>query len=187
MNVHPAALPDVLVIEPEVLNDARGAFFESFRADRCEAAGVAGPFVQENVSRSSKGVLRGLHLQHPNGQAKLLSVLHGEVFDVAVDVRVGSPTFGKWVGECLSAENCRQLYVPAGFAHGFLVTSEQATVAYKCTDYYAPKHELVIRWNDPSLAIAWPFSRPILSARDENAPNLATLVAERRLPDYSER
>jgi dTDP-4-dehydrorhamnose 3,5-epimerase len=138
MNVTPTRLAEVLVVEPRVFRDARGAFFETWAAARYAKAGIPGPFVQDNISRSSRGVLRGLHLQHPHGQGKLVSALDGEVFDVAVDVRTSSPTFGQWVGVTLSRENGRQLWIPAGFAHGFCVLSEEATFHYKCTDAYHP-------------------------------------------------
>ena len=167
MRVTPLALPEVLLVEPAVFGDARGFFLESFSARRYADAGIPGPFVQDNVSRSRRGVLRGLHLQHPHAQGKLVSVLDGEVFDVAVDVRVGSPTFGRWVGEYLSAENHRQLWVPAGFAHGFVVTSDDALFAYKCTEYYRPEAELSVRWDDPRIGVAWPVDAPTVSARDQ--------------------
>lgn len=166
MKVSPTELPEVLLVEPTVHGDARGFFFESFSAARYEAAGIAGPFVQDNLSRSQHGVLRGLHLQHPDAQGKLVSVLDGEVYDVAVDVRVGSPRFGRWVGVSLSARNKRQLWVPPGFAHGFLVTSPEVLFAYKCTRYYRPDTEICIRWDDPHIGIAWPLRDVILSAKD---------------------
>ena len=172
MNVVETALPGVLVIEPRVFGDARGFFFESFRADRYAKAGIGMPFVQDNVSRSARGTLRGLHFQEPTSQGKLVYVTRGSVFDVAVDVRRGSPQFGKWFGLELSEENHKQLWVPPGFAHGFCVTSEIADFAYKCTDFYAPEHERAIRWDDPELAIAWPVAEPILSPKDAAAPVL---------------
>lgn len=157
MKVHPTAIADVLLLEPQVFGDERGFFFESFneRAFR-EATGVELHFVQDNHSKSGKGVLRGLHYQVEQAQGKLVRVVEGEVFDVAVDIRPHSPTYGRWVGERLSASNKRQLWVPPGLAHGFLVLSETAEVLYKTTDYYAPAHERCIAWNDPTLAIAWP-------------------------------
>lgn len=173
MNVYATRLPGVLLIEPLVFSDARGKFFETFNARRYLAAGAATPFVQDNVSVSSRGVLRGLHFQHPHGQAKLVQVLHGEVFDVAVDVRYGSPTFGHWVAEYLSGENCRQLLIPSGFAHGFIVTSAQAVFSYKCSEYYRPDCEHSIRWDDPALGIRWPAGGPVLSDKDRNAPTIA--------------
>ena len=157
------SIPEVVLIEPNVFGDARGFFMESFSVARYAAAGIAGPFVQDNVSRSRRGVLRGLHLQNPHAQGKLVSVLEGEVFDVAVDVRVGSPTFGRWVGEYLSAENHRQLYVPAGFAHGFVVTSDDALFSYKCTEYYRPETERTVRWDDPAIGVEWPVYGPLVS------------------------
>lgn len=161
-------IPDVLLIEPKVFGDSRGFFFESFNQQAfSEKTGVEVNFVQDNHSRSSKNVLRGLHYQIEQAQGKLVRVVSGEIFDVAVDVRKSSPTFGQWVGYLLSAENKQQLWIPAGFAHGFLVVSETAEVLYKATDYYAPQHERSILWNDPDLAIAWPLdSEPILSAKD---------------------
>jgi dTDP-4-dehydrorhamnose 3,5-epimerase len=183
MRVTETKLPGVLVIEPEAACDERGDFFESWSAARYEAAGVHGIFVQDNVSRSRAGVLRGLHLQHPHGQAKLVSALEGAVFDVAVDVRVGSPAFGRWVGVELSAENRRQLFIPEGFAHGFLVLSERATFGYKCSDYYARTSELSIRWDDPALAIKWPAKPKLVSPKDATAPRLAEVPRE-RLPAY---
>ena len=169
MQVIPTAIADVLLIEPKVFGDERGFFFESFneRAFR-QATGVKLPFVQDNHSKSAYGVLRGLHYQTQQPQGKLVRVTAGEVFDVAVDIRPQSPTYGKWVGEILSATNKRQLWVPPGLAHGFVVLSESAEFLYKTTDYYAPEHERCIAWNDPTLAIAWPALRfaPLLSAKD---------------------
>ncbi|BAN51116.1 dTDP-4-dehydrorhamnose 3,5-epimerase [Metapseudomonas resinovorans] len=162
-------IPDVLILEPRVFGDERGFFFESFNARTfAEVTGVTCDFVQDNHSRSQRGVLRGLHYQLQQPQGKLVRVVQGEVFDVAVDVRRNSPTFGRWVGVHLSAENKRQLWVPAGFAHGFLVLSEHAEFLYKTTDYYAPEHERCIRWDDPDLAIDWPLAEaPQLSAKDQ--------------------
>jgi dTDP-4-dehydrorhamnose 3,5-epimerase len=169
MQVTQTAIADVLLLEPKVFGDERGFFFESFneRVFR-EATGVTLPFVQDNHSKSSYGVLRGLHFQTQNPQGKLVRVAQGEVFDVAVDIRPESPTYGKWVGEILSATNKRQLWVPPGLAHGFVVLSETAEFLYKTTDYYAPAFEKCIAWNDPTLAIAWPALRiaPKLSAKD---------------------
>jgi dTDP-4-dehydrorhamnose 3,5-epimerase len=172
VKVTPTALPDVLLVEPKVFGDVRGYFFESYNARRYAEAGIAATFVQDNVSLSQRGVLRGLHFQHPYGQGKLAGVLRGEVFDVAVDVRRGSPTFGRWVGECLSSENKRQLYIPPGFAHGFLVTSDDALLAYKCTEYYHPETERSIRWNDARIGIEWPIAGPVLSTKDDVAVTL---------------
>lgn len=162
-------LPGVLTLEPKVFGDERGFFFESFNARAfAEATGLQCEFVQDNHSRSQRGVLRGLHYQVQQAQGKLVRVTAGEVYDVAVDLRRSSPTFGKWVGTLLSAENKRQLWVPTGFAHGFLVLSEFAEFLYKTTDYYAPEHERCIRWDDPSLAIDWPLDGvPQLSAKDQ--------------------
>lgn len=169
MKVTATAIADVLLIEPKVFGDERGFFFESFneRAFR-EATGVTLPFVQDNHSKSARGVLRGLHYQTQQAQGKLVRVVAGEVFDVAVDIRRDSPTYGRWVGEVLSGDNKRQLWVPPGLAHGFLVLSESAEFLYKTTDYYAPAHERCIAWNDPTLAIAWPTISvaPQLSAKD---------------------
>ncbi len=183
MKVTPTALPEVLLVEPRVFGDARGYFFESYSARRYAEAGITATFVQDNVSRSRRGVLRGLHYQHPHGQGKLVGVLEGAVFDVAVDVRRGSPTFGRWVGECLSAENKRQLYLPPGFAHGFLVTSEDALFAYKCTDYYHPETERSIRWDDPRIGIEWPIEGPVVSVKDHVAVTLDAMPAE-SLPTF---
>jgi len=176
VRVTPLALPEVLRIEPRVARDTRGWFFESWNEERFAQHGLARTFVQDNVSRSRRGVLRGLHLQHPHAQEKLVSVLHGEVFDVAVDVRRGSPTFGRWCGERLSAEAGRQLLIPAGFAHGFLVLSDEAVVSYKATERYHPESEITVAWNDPTIAVAWPVDvAPLLSDRDDAAPCLAEL------------
>jgi len=168
MKCIPTAIPEVLIIEPQVFGDERGFFFESFNRRRfTEMIGRDVDFVQDNHSRSAKNVLRGLHYQIQQPQGKLVRVVQGEVFDVAVDVRKSSPTFGQWVGEILSAENKRQLWVPAGFAHGFVVLSENAEFLYKTTDYYAPAYERCIRWNDPTLQIKWPQGiQPILSDKD---------------------
>jgi dTDP-4-dehydrorhamnose 3,5-epimerase len=161
------AIPDVLVIEPKVFGDARGFFLESWNAKAFAEAGVPAAFVQDNHSRSPRGVLRGLHYQIRQPQGKLVRVAAGEVFDVAVDLRRASPTFGRWVGERLSGDNKRMLWIPPGFGHGFLVLSESADFLYKTTDYYAPEHERVIAWNDPELAIKWPIAgTPTLSGRD---------------------
>jgi dTDP-4-dehydrorhamnose 3,5-epimerase len=168
-SVTPTALPEVLIIEPKVFGDERGFFFESFNArDFTQATGLERNFVQDNHSKSAKGVLRGLHYQLQQPQGKLVRVTQGEVFDVAVDIRKSSPRFGQWIGVNLSAENKKQLWVPEGFAHGFLVISESAEFLYKTTDYYAPQHERCIAWNESSIAIAWPFQGvPSLSAKDQ--------------------
>lgn len=178
MKVTATALPDVLLVEPKVFGDARGYFFEAYSARRYAEAGITATFVQDNVSLSQRGVLRGLHFQHPYGQGKLVGALKGEVFDVAVDVRRGSPTFGRWVGQCLSSENKRQLYVPPGFAHGFLVTSDEAVVAYRCTEYYHPEAERSIRWDDARIGITWPIDGPVLSTKDEVAVTLDAMPEE---------
>jgi dTDP-4-dehydrorhamnose 3,5-epimerase len=166
--VTPTAIPDVLLLEPKVFSDDRGYFFESYRdRDFQEATGLQAAFVQDNHSMSTKGVLRGLHYQIRHPQGKLLRVVQGSVFDVAVDLRRSSPTFGRWVGARLSAENRRQLWIPPGFAHGFLALSETAEVLYKITDYWYPEHERTLLWNDPALAIAWPVDgEPRLAAKD---------------------
>ncbi len=169
------ALPGVLLLEPKLFGDQRGFFMESFNAREFAAAtGIDRPFVQDNHSRSARGVLRGLHYQVKQPQGKLVRVVAGSVFDVAVDVRRTSPTFGRWFGAELSAENNRQLWVPQGFAHGFVVTSETADFLYKTTDYYAPEHERSVRWDDPAMGIDWPLAgAPLLSERDAGAPWLA--------------
>jgi dTDP-4-dehydrorhamnose 3,5-epimerase len=162
------AIPDVLLLEPRVFGDSRGFFYESYneRVFR-EATGVAARFVQDNHSRSARGVLRGLHYQVQQPQGKLVRVAAGAVFDVAVDLRQGSPTFGRWVGVELSEQNQRQMWIPEGFAHGFLVLSESADFLYKTTDYYAPEHERCIAWNDPAIGVGWPLAQdPVLSAKD---------------------
>lgn len=181
MEITLTAIPGVLILQPKRFGDPRGYFAELFNAQRYADAGIAGPFVQDNMSRSARGVLRGLHLQNPNTQAKLVSVMRGTVLDVAVDVRVGSPTFGRHVAVELSEDNGRQFYVPRGFAHGFAVLSETADFFYKCDAFYSPKDELTIRWNDPALGIDWRLSDPSLVPRDAQAPLLAEM---RSLPVY---
>lgn len=175
MNAIPLAIPDVVLFEPRVFGDERGFFFESFHQRRFEEAiGRSVNFVQDNHSRSAKNVLRGLHYQIRQPQGKLVRVVEGTVFDVAVDLRKSSPTFGQWVGEVLSAENKKQLWVPEGFAHGFVVISESAEFLYKTTDYYAPEHERCVAWNDPVLAINWPISdAPSVSAKDDRGVQFA--------------
>jgi dTDP-4-dehydrorhamnose 3,5-epimerase len=168
-----AEIPDLVLLEPRVFPDARGRFAELYHVERFRDAGLPTSFVQENVSFSHQHVLRGLHLQHPHSQGKLVTVLHGEVFDVAVDVRVGSPTFGRWMGVTLSSDNLRQLWIPPGLAHGFVAITEQAAVLYKVTEPYVPAAERTIRWNDPALGIRWPVGSPSLSPRDADAPMLA--------------
>lgn len=175
LTVIPTALPEVLILEPKVFGDARGFFFESFNARSFEeATGVKRNFVQDNHSRSARNVLRGLHYQVQNPQGKLVRVTAGEVFDVAVDIRRSSPNFGKWVSVTLSAENKRQLWIPEGFAHGFLVVSESAEFLYKTTDYYAPEFERSLLWSDPSIGIQWPIKgAPLLAAKDQAASPLS--------------
>jgi dTDP-4-dehydrorhamnose 3,5-epimerase len=184
MNVIETKLPGVVIVEPRVFRDDRGYFLETWAASKYLGAGLPGEFAQDNLSCSSPGVLRGLHYQFPTAQGKLVSVVQGEVFDVAVDIRVGSPTFGKWEGVTLSAENARQLYIPEGFAHGFLVTGPgPALFSYKCTRGYDPTGQCSILWNDPDLGIKWPGASPLLSPKDAEAPSLRD-VPESRLPHY---
>jgi dTDP-4-dehydrorhamnose 3,5-epimerase len=183
MNVIPTAISEVLIVEPKVFGDERGFFLETFRADRYAAQGIPGPFVQDNLSRSARGVLRGLHLQNARTQGKLVTVLRGHVRDVAVDVRRGSPTFGQHVAVDLSEENRRQMWVPRGFAHGFVVLSETADFFYKCDELYSPSDEIVVRWNDPALGIDWGGGSPTVSGRDAAAPLLADA---RGLPTYGQ-
>src|SRR5271154_5446661 len=175
MNFLKTPVPGVLIIEPKIIGDARGFFMETFQATRYAQAGILGPFVQDNLSRSACGVLRGLHLQNPGAQGKLVSVLKGRVRDVAVDVRRGSPTYGQHVSVELSDENRRQLWVPRGFAHGFVVLSETADFFYKCDAPYSPPDEMVVRWNDPALGIDWGIETPSLSARDAAGRPLAEI------------
>ena len=175
MKVDTTTLPGVLLFTPVVRGDARGSFHESWQLARYAEAGVPTRWVQDNVSRSRRGVLRGLHFQHPDAQGKLISVLAGEILDVAVDIRRGSPAFGCGTSAVLSGDNHRQLYVPEGFAHGFLVLSDEAIVQYKCTEYYRPDQEQVLAWNDPALGLDWPRSNPILSPKD---------AASRRLDEF---
>ncbi|EGU33611.1 dTDP-4-dehydrorhamnose 3,5-epimerase [Vibrio scophthalmi] len=175
MKVIDTRIPDVKIIEPSVFGDERGFFMETWNQKQFEELVTGKPthFVQDNHSKSRQGILRGLHYQTENTQGKLVRVVSGEVFDVAVDIRKSSPTFGQWIGEYLSAENKRQLWVPEGFAHGFYVTSDEAEFVYKCTDYYNPKYEASIKWDDPSIDIDWPISdQPILSLKDSNALSL---------------
>lgn len=178
MTVTETDLPDVRLIEPDVYSDHRGSFLETWNARDYGYRGLDFSFVQDNLSRSREGVLRGLHFQNPRPQAKLVSVLEGEVYDVIVDVRADSDTFGEWQGLYLSAENARQLYVPEGFAHGFVVTEGEALFHYKCTDFYHPEAERSIRWDDPDLAIDWPVDDPILSEKDAEAPTLGEIPKE---------
>jgi dTDP-4-dehydrorhamnose 3,5-epimerase len=178
-------LPELVVIEPKIFGDARGYFFESWNQARYREAGLPAEFVQDNLSQSSRGVLRGLHFQEPKAQGKLITVLEGEVFDVAVDIRVGSPRFGKSATLTLSGENKRQIYIPPGFAHGFCVLSERALFMYKCTELYAPEAEGGILWNDPDLGISWPAEKPTLSAKDAKYVRLRD-IDRAQLPVYHE-
>jgi dTDP-4-dehydrorhamnose 3,5-epimerase len=175
MEISPTRIPDVWVFTPKVFGDDRGYFLETFRSSHFKERGVQQEFVQDNQSRSAQGILRGLHYQLEFPQGKLVRVLSGEVFDVAVDIRRSSPTFGQWVGELLSADNKKQLWVPPGFAHGFYVTSESAEIAYKCTEYYHPEDDHSLQWNDPDIGIVWPLVTPdpVLSDKDCNAKNLS--------------
>ena len=181
MNVIPTELPGVLIIEPKVFGDARGFFMETWQAERYAEAGIQEPFVQDNCSRSSRGILRGLHFQEPKPQGKLVHVLNGAVLDVAVDIRRGSPHFGKWVAVELNDQNRRQLWVPPGFAHGFCVLSETADFLYKCTELYAPEHDRGIAWDDPDLGIPWTVKEPKLSPKDAALPRLKDAKV---LPSY---
>jgi dTDP-4-dehydrorhamnose 3,5-epimerase len=183
MKVIETALPSALILEPQVFGDARGFFYESYNEAKYRAAGVDHRFVQSNVSRSARGVLRGLHYQWPNPQGKLVSVLEGEVYDVAVDIRLGSPTFGRSIGVMLTADNHRHFWVPEGFAHGFCVLSEFATFTYQCTALYDAKADAGVRWNDADLGIDWPLSAPLLSDKDGKTPLLKD-VAPERLPIF---
>jgi len=181
MKITPTELPEVLIIDPKVHGDSRGFFYESFQARRYAEAGIHGSFVQDNLSRSARGTLRGLHFQEPKGQGKLVQVLRGAVWDVAVDVRRGSPRFGRWVALELDETTPRQLWIPPGFAHGFCVLSESADFFYKCTELYAPDCERSIAWNDPGIGIPWPVAEPLLSAKDRAAPRLVDAPV---LPPY---
>jgi dTDP-4-dehydrorhamnose 3,5-epimerase len=179
MKVLTCNISGLLIIEPTVFGDARGFFLETWNLLRYREAGIAEDFVQDNVSFSRRGILRGLHSQNPKPQGKLLEVLQGEVFDVAVDIRRSSPTFGKWHGLVLSGENKRQFYVPPGFAHGFAVLSETALFHYKCTEFYSPKDEMALRWDDPDIGIKWPLKDPLLSERDAKGLLLRDAPPER--------
>ena len=180
MKFLPTDLPGVVLIEPDVFKDARGFFLETYQEQKYADGGIAGPFVQDNHSYSARGTLRGLHAQLRHPQGKLVRAVEGEMFDVAVDIRRGSPMFGKWVGFLLSGDNFRQLWIPPGFAHGFCVTSEQVHVEYKCTGFYDKADEIAIAWNDPAIGIEWPIDEPMLSSKDKAAPRLAELAE--RLP-----
>jgi dTDP-4-dehydrorhamnose 3,5-epimerase len=178
---HKTALPGVILIHPDVFRDARGLFFELYHAKKYADAGIPDRFVQDNVSYSVRGTLRGLHYQLKASQGKLVTVLEGRAFDVAVDIRRSSPTFGQWLGVELSSENRRQLYIPAGFAHGFCALSESVWLSYKCTEFYVPADERGVIWNDPTLKIAWPIAAPLLSDKDRSYKTLKEMTAE--LPD----
>jgi dTDP-4-dehydrorhamnose 3,5-epimerase len=183
MQVTATDLPEVLVVEPKLFGDQRGFFLEAYQLGRYAEHGIPGPFVQDNLSRSARGVLRGLHLQNPSTQGKLISVMRGRVLDVAVDVRVGSPSFARHVAVELSEDNRRQIWVPRGFAHGFLVLSETADVFYKSDNVYRPQDEIVVRWDDPAIGIKWSVESPSLSPRDAAAPLLADV---QNLPVYGQ-
>jgi dTDP-4-dehydrorhamnose 3,5-epimerase len=176
-------LPGVILIEPQIFNDPRGFFLEAYHGERYGKAGIMGPFVQDNHSHSRKATLRGLHYQLKSPQGKLIYVVSGSIFDVAVDIRKGSPHFGKWVGVSLSSENRRQLFVPGGFAHGFCVLSDEVDVIYKCTDFYAPDDEFGILWSDEVLGVDWPIPDPVLSDKDSGNVRLAD-IPEEHLPVY---
>ncbi|MEL1263717.1 dTDP-4-dehydrorhamnose 3,5-epimerase [Pseudoxanthomonas putridarboris] len=184
MKVIETSLPGCRVIEPTVFGDDRGFFFEAWNAERHGRHGLPTRFVQSNVSSSARGVLRGLHYQWPNPQGKLVSVLEGEVYDVAVDIRQGSPRFGQWAAVVLSAGNKRQLWIPEGFAHGFAVLSERAVFSYLCTAVYDKTADASVRWDDPAIGIDWPVSAPLLSPKDEAAPRLADIASD-RLPIFT--
>lgn len=181
MKVIVADIPEILIIEPKVFTDDRGYFLETYQAEKFRAIGIAEPFVQDNHSHSMHGALRGLHYQEPGAQGKLMRCARGAMWDVAVDIRVGSPTYGKWFGLELSEQNKKMLWVPAGFAHGFCALTDDCDVIYKCTAYYAPANERGIAWNDPDIGIKWPISKPVLSAKDAAAPRLKDAAV---LPRY---
>jgi dTDP-4-dehydrorhamnose 3,5-epimerase len=187
MKVHPTEIPGVLLVEPQVFRDERGFFLEFFQARKYAAAGITAIFVQDNHSLSRGGTLRGLHAQLRRPQGKLIRVIEGEIWDVAVDIQPSSPTYRKHVSAVLSSDNFRELWVPPGLAHGFCVLSERAQVEYKCTDFYDPADELVIAWNDPSLAIPWPIATPLLSERDRRGTPLDELAAMLARPDPDAR
>jgi dTDP-4-dehydrorhamnose 3,5-epimerase len=185
MNVTETELPGVFLIEPRVFKDDRGSFLETFQRQRYEEAGIVAAFVQDNLSYSTKNTMRGLHYQNPQGQAKLVQVIQGTVYDVAVDIRVGSPAFGKWVGVELSGDNHCQLFIPEGFAHGFVVLSESAVFSYKCSNYYSPEAEGGIIFSDPGINIDWPQGDFVLSAKDTIYPCLSDIDPQ-LLPKYNE-
>ena len=175
MRITESGLKGLLIIEPDIYRDQRGYFMETWNHERYSSYGINDQFVQDNLSFSACGILRGLHFQNPRGQGKLVYVTLGEVFDVAVDIRAGSPTYGRWEGYYLSAENSRQLYIPEGFAHGFCVTSKDAVFVYKCNEYYSPSKEAGILWSDPEIGIKWPVEKPVLSEKDAKNPLLRDL------------
>ena len=183
MRITQTALPGVLVIEPRIFPDTRGFFFETYHREKYSQFGIVNEFVQDNLSYSVKDTLRGLHFQYPHAQAKLVQVLSGEVFDIVVDIRIGSPTFGQWTGVILSSENKKQFYIPKGLAHGFCVLSDAAVFYYKCDDFYAPECEGGLLWSDPDLKIDWPIKTPLLSDKDGRYPCLKDISHE-RLPVY---
>ena len=183
MKTKETKLTGVIILEPDVFSDERGYFLETWNRTRYESVGIPGIFVQDNVSFSKKGILRGLHFQYPQPQGKLIQVLSGQVVDVAVDIRLGSPTFGQWISEELSDANNKQMYIPPGFAHGYFVTSETAIFSYKCTDFYNPATEQGIIWNDPDLKIDWPITEPILSPKDAGYSKLKDIPPE-KLPQF---
>ena len=178
MQIIPTEIKDILIIEPRVFRDDRGHFFESFHSERYKQAGITCTFLQDNISYSEKGTLRGLHYQHPNGQAKLVQVLRGEVIDVAVDVRRNSSTFGQWISATLSDKNKRQMFIPDGFAHGFCVLSDTAIFSYKCSEFYSPEDERGIIWSDPDLNIDWRVTNPIISSKDKQYRHLSQQNAD---------
>ena len=181
MDIEPTTIEGVWIITPKVFRDARGYLMETFQQERFAADGITCAFVQDNLSYSTRNTLRGLHFQNPNGQAKLVQAVQGEIFDVAVDIRMGSPTFGQWFGIRLSSTNHRQLFIAAGLAHGFCVLSHEARVVYKCSAYYAPNDEGGILWSDPDIGIDWPVDKPRLSEKDQGYPQLRD-VAPQKLP-----
>ena len=184
MKVTPLELPEILLVDLRIFGDARGWFAETWQAERYAASGIPDRFVQDNAAYSQRGVLRGLHAQHPHGQGKLIQVLRGEIYDVAVDIRRGSPTFGRWVGLRLNGETPQQVWIPPGFAHGYCVLSDEALFTYKCSDFYHPETQFSVRWDDPAIGVDWPLQdAPILADKDRDAPALADIAPE-RLPPF---
>ncbi|MGH7441279.1 MAG: dTDP-4-dehydrorhamnose 3,5-epimerase [bacterium] len=184
MKVEAMDLPGVLLVTPQVFRDSRGFFLETYHAERYRGFGMDACFIQDNQSRSARGTLRGLHAQREHPQVKLVRCVRGSIWDVAVDLRLGSPTFGRWAGAELDEKNFRQIYVPVGFAHGFITLSESAEVEYKCSDLYAPSDQFSLRWDDPELGIPWPIKEPFLSEKDRQAPTLQELLAKGMLPRF---